>query len=76
MYKPCKLTSTILELIFLLYIGLELNEPGGGWEQRVFNRIGIQNIVDDITFWHKNLIHSLNDIRFIDIFSIHVVDYI
>lgn len=50
MYKPCKLTSTILELIFLLYIGLELNEPGGGWEQRVFNRIGIQNIVDDITF--------------------------
>ena len=50
MYKPRKLTSTILELIFLLYIGLELNEPGGGWEQRVFNRIGIQNIVDDITF--------------------------
>jgi hypothetical protein len=30
MYKTCKLTSTILELIFLLYIGFEMNEPGRG----------------------------------------------
>jgi hypothetical protein len=27
MYKTCKLTSTVFELIFLQYIGFELNEP-------------------------------------------------
>jgi len=30
MYKTCKLTSTILELIFLLCIEFELNVPGRG----------------------------------------------
>jgi len=48
MYKTCKLTSTILELIFLLYIGFEVNEPGRG--QRVFNRICIQIFVGEMTF--------------------------
>jgi len=51
MYKTCKLTSTILELIFLLCIEFELNEPGmGGGGQGVFNRIVIQNFVGDIIF--------------------------